>query len=126
MRPSDTDPPVVISQTEFVTLIGDPRGRRFGFYHRTGELVGVAVFSHPARDCVLTNVFPYFTELKLKAPKFRVRQYKFVAKGIGYVDIEYMADHAITAFESKLPSRFRQKQNVSLDGQSTDQPLPSY
>jgi hypothetical protein len=32
--------------------------RRFGFYHRSGELVGVAVFAHPARDCVLTNVFP--------------------------------------------------------------------
>lgn len=32
--------------------------RRFGFYHRSGELVGVAVFSHPPRDCVLTNVFP--------------------------------------------------------------------
>jgi len=30
---------------------------RFGLYRR-GELVGVAVFSHPCRDDVLTNVFP--------------------------------------------------------------------
>lgn len=32
---------------------------RFRFaLHRAGELVGVAVFSHPCRDDVLTNVFP--------------------------------------------------------------------
>jgi hypothetical protein len=30
---------------------------RFGLYHR-GELVGVAVFSHPCSDRVLTTVFP--------------------------------------------------------------------
>jgi hypothetical protein len=30
---------------------------RFGLYHRA-ELVGVAVFSHPCNDAVLTNVFP--------------------------------------------------------------------
>lgn len=30
---------------------------RIGLYHR-GELVGVAVFSHPCSDKVLTNVFP--------------------------------------------------------------------
>ncbi len=30
---------------------------RFGLYRR-GELAGVAVFSHPCRDDVLTNVFP--------------------------------------------------------------------
>jgi len=30
---------------------------RFGL-HRHGQLVGVAVFSHPCRDSVLTNVFP--------------------------------------------------------------------
>ncbi len=30
---------------------------RFGLYHRSA-LVGVAVFSHPCRDEVLTNVFP--------------------------------------------------------------------
>lgn len=30
---------------------------RFGLYHR-GELAGVAVFSHPSNDLVLTNTFP--------------------------------------------------------------------
>lgn len=31
---------------------------RFGLYSRRGELEGVAVFSHPCSDKVLTNVFP--------------------------------------------------------------------
>lgn len=31
--------------------------RRFGLYRRGGQLVGVAVFSHPASNKVLTNVF---------------------------------------------------------------------
>ena len=67
-----------------------------------------------------TEVFPYFTELKLKNPKFRKRNLKFVALGIGYVDIETSVDHGITVFEDRLPKRFRQKQNVSLDGTRRD------
>jgi hypothetical protein len=31
---------------------------RFGLYHHRHGLAGVAVFSHPVRDAVLTNVFP--------------------------------------------------------------------
>jgi hypothetical protein len=31
---------------------------RFGLYHRSGDLVGVAVFSHPCNNLVLTNIFP--------------------------------------------------------------------
>jgi hypothetical protein len=75
---------------------------------------------------VESTVFPYFTELKLKAPKFRKRKLKFVAKGIGYLDIETLAERRLVAFESKLPRRFRVKQNVSLDGESTDQSDPEY
>lgn len=36
---------------------------RFGLYRR-GELVGVAVFSHPCNDRVLTNVFPALSPLE--------------------------------------------------------------
>lgn len=75
---------------------------------------------------VLTTVFPYFVQLKLKAPKFRKRMIKFVAKAIGYVDIEAMVDHQILPFENRIPKRFRSNQNVSLDGLSTDQAKPSY
>lgn len=31
---------------------------RFGLYRRGGQLAGVAIFSHPCNDAVLTNVFP--------------------------------------------------------------------
>jgi hypothetical protein len=75
---------------------------------------------------VVTNVYPFFAQLKIKSPKFRKRAIKIVAKGIGYVEIESMADRNIMTFEVKLPKRFRQKQNVSLDGAQTDLPTPSY
>jgi hypothetical protein len=71
---------------------------------------------------VTTTVYPYFTELRLRTPKFRKRTIKIVANGIGYVDIDFMADHAITMFEDRLPKRYRQKQYVSLDGKNTDLP----
>jgi hypothetical protein len=38
---------------------GFPASRfRFGFYEKGGSLVGVAVFSHPCNNLVLTNIFP--------------------------------------------------------------------
>ena len=60
--------------------------------------------------------YPYFTELKVKLPKFRVRTIELRAKGIGYLDVQMLSDWDILTFEQRLPTRFRQKQNVSLDG----------
>lgn len=75
----------------------------------------------------LTSIYPYFVEIRLKKmPKFRKRNIKFVAFGIGYVSVEYQEDHDITLFEQKIPSRFRQKQNVTLDGTLTDQANPQF
>lgn len=75
----------------------------------------------------LTSVYPYFAEIRLKkVPKFRKRTIKFMALGIGYVHIEYQLDFDVTMFESKIPARFRQKQNVSLDGEDTDQDNPQF
>lgn len=73
-----------------------------------------------------STVYPYFTELKLKTPKFRKRTYKIIADGIGYVDIDLISDHNITVFEDRLPKRYRQKQNVSLDGTQNDLAVPQY
>jgi hypothetical protein len=73
-----------------------------------------------------TNIYPYFIELHLKTGKFRSRQLKFVANGIGYVDIDTVIDRDIWLFENKLPKRFRSKQNVSLNGQNTDQANPTF
>jgi len=73
------------------------------------------------------ETFPYFLEIGLrKVPKFRNRQMKFIALGIGYVDIDSQIDKDIDTYEGKLPSRFRQKQYVSLNGQTTDNTSPEY
>jgi DNA topoisomerase VI subunit B len=91
------------------------------------EAIGVSIIGAAQIGAdIATTVFPYFAELKIKSPKFRKRMIKFVAGGIGYLDIEAMADVNITGFENRIPKRFRSKQNVSLDGLSTDQANPSY
>lgn len=75
----------------------------------------------------LTNIYPYFLEIRLKkVPKFRSRQVKFVPTGIGYLDIDSHLDVGIETFQNKLPPRFRQKQNVSLAGDSVDNANPEF
>ena len=76
---------------------------------------------------VITNIYPYYMEIRLKKQrKFRNRQIKFVALGIGYVDIDSHLDLFIDTYEEKLPARFRQKQNVSLSGATTNQDNPEF
>lgn len=75
----------------------------------------------------LINIFPYFLEIRLKqVPKFRKRQLSFIALGIGYVDIDSVLELGIEQYEGKIPARYRQQQNVSLDGTQTDLPNPEY
>lgn len=75
----------------------------------------------------LIDVYPYFMEIRLKkVPKFRKRSVTFQALGFGYVDVESHLDWDISQFESRIPSRFRQKQNVSLDGEDTDVDNPEF
>ncbi len=64
----------------------------------------------------------YFFEMKLHTSKFRKRSIRLVATKFGYVSCSYMMDHDILVFEQRIPKRYRLKQNVSLDGTSTDQP----
>ena len=73
----------------------------------------------------VANIYPYFMEIKLrKVPKFRNRQIMFVAKGVGYVDIDSQMDLFIDTYEEKLPNRFRLKQNVSFNGIIVNQDNP--
>ncbi len=75
----------------------------------------------------LSNIFNYFLEIRLKkVPKFRKRKISFVALGVGYVDIDNQIDVGIDVYEDKIPTRFRQKQNVSLDGATVDQANPEF
>lgn len=108
-------------------LVGTIRGNGSYVDDTQPEMIGSSMIGvEQVGEDVIPSVFPYFAELKLKAPKFRKRTIKFVALGVGYVDIEYTCDHGINVFEDRLPTRFRQKQYVSLDGQSTNQALPHY
>jgi hypothetical protein len=61
-----------------------------------------------------------------KMPKFRKRKLKFVATGFGYVDIIYEADWDVSLFDMRLPTRFREKQNVALAGTPDNQPTPEF
>lgn len=75
----------------------------------------------------ITNAYPYMVELRIKKPpKFLKRKISFIALGIGYVDIAYQNDWGILYYEDKLPARFRQKQNVSIDGRQVDLPNPQF
>lgn len=69
-----------------------------------------------------TTAYPYLVQFKLaKQAKFRKRNLKFVATGIGYASIEKFTDRDIRYFDDKLPKKYRQKQNVTTDGLSSDQ-----
>jgi len=63
----------------------------------------------------------YLAQIKIDSTKFRKRTIKIEAIGIGYVSISMIDDFDVRLFQQKLPSKYRSKQNVSLNGQSTDQ-----
>lgn len=85
------------------------------------------VGTEPVGGGEFSIIYPYYLELRLKkVPKFRSRTVKFVALGIGYVDIDSQSDMMIDTFEEKLPAKYRQKQNVTLDGATTDRATPEY
>ena len=72
------------------------------------------------------TVYPYFAELKIKTPKFRKRHLKFKATGFGYVSIKMQEDRDVWTYTERMPRDFRQKQNVSIDGTTTDNATPDY
>lgn len=71
-------------------------------------------------------VYRFLMELKIRTGKFRGRQIRFKATGIGYVHISMMEDFDIWTYQDKLPKTYRLKQNVSLDGQTVGQANPEY
>jgi len=70
----------------------------------------------------ISTAYEYYAQIRVRVPKFRTRQFKIVANGIGYVNINMMVDVDILTFEQKMPRKYRQKQHVSLDGTETDLP----
>lgn len=108
-------------------LVGTIRGDGTYVDNTTPQEIGAQMIGESqVGGLVSATVFPFQVEFKLKIPKFQKRKVKIVAKGIGYLDFDTLTDHDVFTFENKLPKRFRVKQNVSLDGQSTDVPSPSF
>jgi hypothetical protein len=81
-----------------------------------GNLVGTVQMG----GADLSLAYPFYAEIKLKCPKFRKRNVKFVAKSIGYCAVESLMDWNISRFEGRVPKRFRTKQNASVDGTQVD------
>ena len=103
------------------SLVGTIVGNGSYVDYSNPQLVGVNMIGEVQIGGGNTEeAYPFFCELKVKTPKFRKRQRMFVVTGIGYVSISMMLDRDILVFEQRIPKRYRNKQNVSKDGESTD------
>ena len=71
------------------------------------------------------TVYDFLLKIKLRLGKFRKRKVRLVASEYGYCAIQQMTDFDIWEYEDKLPKQYREKQNVSLDGATTDLAEPS-
>jgi len=71
------------------------------------------------------TVYDFLLKIKLRLGKFRKRKVRLVASEYGYCAIQQMTDFDIWEYEDKLPKQYRGKQNVSLDGATTDLAEPS-
>lgn len=69
----------------------------------------------------ITNAYGYFLQIKVKTGKFRTIGVRLKPTAIGYFDFNLMQYWDILPFEDRLPKAYRQRQNVSLDGASTNQ-----
>jgi hypothetical protein len=127
---------IALDQTVDVYLSKDN-----GDYQQVGTILGTGGYvdyssSHAIGTTMIGNntvggdatvpVYRFLAELKIRVGKFRARQIKFVATGIGYVHFHMMEDHDVWLYQDKLPRNYRLKQNVSLDGATTNQDNPSY
>jgi len=67
-----------------------------------------------------TDVYGYYIELKIKTAKFRTLGVRLEPTGMGYFDFNLLTYWDILIFENRMPYAKRNKQNVSLDGTTTD------
>jgi len=65
-------------------------------------------------------VYDFIMKIKLRLGKFRKRKVRLRATEFGYCAIQQMTDFDIWEYEDKLPKQYREKQNVSLNGATTD------
>ena len=93
-------------------------------YNSTTAIGTSFVGAEPIGGDDQATVYQFLMEIKARLPKHRKRQVKFIANGIGYVALQEMTDFDIWTYEDKLPKQYRIKQNVSVDGATTDMAEP--
>jgi hypothetical protein len=74
----------------------------------------------------MTNIYRFYMEMKLHASKFRKRKIRFTALGMGYCSIEQVVDFDIWTYQDRIPVRYREKQNVDINGSPNDEANPDY
>lgn len=93
-------------------------------YTNTTAIGGSFVGEEPIGGGDQITVYSFYMELKIRMPKFRKRTLRFTANGIGYCAIQEIQDHDIWVYEERLPRQYRQRQNVSLDGETVNLDSP--
>lgn len=67
---------------------------------------------------------PFYIEFKVGSSKFGKRKWKFIADGFGLAGIRLIQDRDYRLYPSRLPSKYRKKDNVSRDGSQTNMADP--
>lgn len=93
-------------------------------YNSTSAIGTSFIGGEPVGGDDQVTVYNFLMEIKARLPKFRKRKIKFVAEGIGYVAMQEITDFDIWQYQDKLPKQYRLKQNVSVDGETTDMDTP--
>lgn len=90
--------------------------------YNDSETVGAHYIGEaPIGGDAVSTAYGYFMEMKIRTGKFRKIAIKVVPQGIGYFSFDQQTLWDILLFENRMPRGSRQKQQVSLDGLSTNQ-----
>lgn len=109
------------------SLVGTILGTGDYVDYGTSYAIGTSLVGNATVGGATTvQVYQYLIELRVKTAKFRKRTIRFSALGIGYASIERLTDFDILTYSDKVPSNYRQKQNVSLDGETDNMDNPEF
>lgn len=104
-------------------LLGTIRGDQSYVDYSSSQAIGTnGIGTAPIGGALTAIGYNYLMQIRVRVPKFRVRTFKFIATGVGYASIQWSVDFDVLSFEQRIPSQYRQKQHISLDGAETDLP----
>jgi hypothetical protein len=105
------------------TLLGTIRGDQSYVDYTSSQAIGTnGIGTAPIGGALVALGYNYLMQMRVRVPKFRTRTLRFIATGIGYASVQWSDDFDVLSFEQRIPSQYRQKQHVSLNGEQTDLP----